>query len=158
MFCPDKKDSGVTSQKCSFRERDDNANQLREPDGLYGCDARWIQRRLAAELADSKHLNSPPCLHLPSTLQRAKTHRDCKFDASSFFFFFLLSLSSSYFFIPPYLFLPTIHLIHHVPTASPSPASLSLSLSHGVSLFVQGKKKKNSNSGFQFRFVAVCEQ
>lgn len=50
---------------------------------------------------------------------------------------FFLSLSSPYFFIPPYLFLPTIHLIHHVPRASPSPASIS----HGISL---SRKKKST--------------
>lgn len=80
------------------------------------CDVWWIQHRLLVNLLTPRHLNSPPCLHLPSTRLQAKTHGARRFDA----FFFFLSLSSSSFFIPPYLFLPAVRLIHHVPGASPS--------------------------------------
>lgn len=97
------------------------------------CDVRWIQRRLPANPSTPRHLNSPPCLHLPSTL--------CEQRPTG-----LASLMPSFFPLPLILLLlhPALSLSshrssdHHLPRASPS-------LPLCVRLSIQGKKTSTSS-------------
>lgn len=87
------------------------------------CDVRWIQHRLLGNLLTPRHLNSPPCLHLPSTPLQAKTHGARRFDA--FFFSFPLIL----------LFLhPALSLSSRRSSDSLCAWSLSLSLCPGKTI------------------------